>query len=134
MWSDYVSRGKDSWGVWDPEGREQILSLIEAKRIGGVVLLSGDRHGARVMRIERPSGFTFYEFELGSLGAHPGPTAMGARKDMQPFGLTREALFGECTVDTTVPDPTATFRIVDAAGKVRYQQRLTRSQLTPGRQ
>ena len=62
------------------------------------------------------------------------PETGGQDRTSQPFGLTREALFGECTVDTTVPDPTATFRIVDAAGKVRYQQRLTRSQLTPGRQ
>ncbi len=121
MWSDYVSRGKDSWGVWDPAGRERILSLIEEKQIGGVILLSGDRHGARVMRIRRPSGFTFYEFELGSLGAHPGPAAIGAHPELQEFGSIGEALFGECTFDTTLPDPTATIRIVGAAGKVRYE-------------
>lgn len=28
-------------------------------RIGGVILFSGDRHGARVLRIPRPSGFSF---------------------------------------------------------------------------
>ena len=131
MWSDDVSAGKDSWGVWDAPGRERILSLIETRRIGGVLLLSGDRHGARVMRIPRPSGFNFWEFELGSLGAHAGPAAMGAQPSLQPFGLTGQALFGECTFDTTVADPTATLRIVDPEGAVRYQAVLTRSQLTP---
>jgi alkaline phosphatase D len=132
MWSDYVSAGKDSWGVWDPPGRERLLSLIEEKRIGGVILLSGDRHGARVMRIERPSGFTFWEFELGSLGAHPGPPAMGKEPDLQPFGVIGQTLFGECTFDTTVADPTATIRIVDPEGNAHYQVTLTRSQMTPG--
>lgn len=131
MWSDYVSAGKDSWGVWDPAGRERILSLIEERRIGGVLLLSGDRHGARVMRIPRPSGFVFHEFELGSLGAHPGPAAMGKEPAQQPFGLTGEALFGELAFDTTVDDPTVTLRIVDAAGGERYRLTLTRSQMTP---
>ncbi len=131
MWSDDVSAGKDSWGVWDPPGRERILSIIEERRIGGVLLLSGDRHGARVLRIPRPSGFNFWEFELGSLGAHAGPAAMGAQPSLQPFGLTKQALFGECTFDTTVADPTATIRLVDPEGAVRYQVTLTRSQLTP---
>jgi alkaline phosphatase D len=132
MWSDYVSAGKDSWGVWDTPGRERIFSLIEAKRIRGVILLSGDRHGARVMRIPRPSGFTFWEFELGSLGAHTGPPAMGKQPEFQPFGVTGETLFGEFTFDTAAADPTATVRVVDTEGKERYEVTLTRSQLTPG--
>ncbi len=131
MWSDDISAGKDSWGVWDSPGRERILSLIEDRRLGGVLLLSGDRHGARILRIPRPSGFAFWEFELGSLGAHAGPAAIGAQPSMQPFGLTKQALFGECTFDTTVADPTATIRIVDPEGEVRCQVILTRSQLTP---
>jgi alkaline phosphatase D len=131
MWSDYVSNGKDSWGVWDPPGRERILSLVEQKGIGGVILLSGDRHGARVMRIPRPSGFTFWEFELGSLGAHPGPGATGKKPELQEFGAVRQALFGECTFDTTAKDPTATVRVLDPSGKTHYEVTLSRSQLTP---
>jgi len=133
MWSDYVSAGKDSWGVWDPPGRERIFSLIEEKGIGGVILLSGDRHGTRVMRIERPSGFIFWEFEIGSLGAHPGPGAMGKKPALQPFGTVHKTLFGECTFDTTPDDPTATIRVVAPDGKTHYEVTLTRSQLTPKR-
>lgn len=130
MWSDNVSNGKDSWGVWDAPGRERIFSLIEKLR-RPVVLLSGDRHGARVIRIPRPSGHVFWEFEPASLGAHPGPAAFGQPKEQQPFGATGEALFGECEFDTTPADPTATFRILDAAGTERWRTVLSRSRLTP---
>jgi alkaline phosphatase D len=133
MWSDYVSDGKDSWGKWDPPGRERIFSLIEERRIGGVLLLSGDRHGARVLRIPRPSGFAFHEFELGSLGAHRGPPALGKQPELQPFGLVHQAAFGEFTFDTASSDPTVTLRVVDRNGDVRFQMSLARSQLMPGR-
>jgi TonB family protein len=33
-----VSNGKDSWGVWDPTGRERIFSLIEARRLPIILL------------------------------------------------------------------------------------------------
>ena len=131
MWSDNVSAGKDSWGVWDPAAREHIFSLIEARRLP-VVLLSGDRHGARVIRIPRPSGHVFWEFELGSLGAHPGPPAYGMPKENQPFAAVGEALFGECSIDTRPADPTATFRVIDAAGTERWSVTLSRSAVTPG--
>jgi alkaline phosphatase D len=68
MWSDYISDGKDSWGKHDREGRERIFDLIEQNRVPGVLLISGDRHGARGFRIPRRSGFAFYEFEVASLG------------------------------------------------------------------
>lgn len=131
MWSDSISGGKDSWGKWDPEARERIFNLIEKRHIGGVVLLSGDRHGARVLRIRRPSGFAFHEFELGSLGAHEGPPATGSQPEPQLFGLVNRAAFGEFLFDTTPADPTVTMRVVDDGGKEIYQLSLTRSQLTP---
>lgn len=131
MWSDAISNGKDSWGVWDPEGRERLFAFIEKHRIGGVLLLSGDRHGARVMRIARSSGFHFWEFELGSLGAHPGPAAFGKNREHQPFGVSGVPLFGEFAFDVSGPEPAVTARVLDATGAERWSATLTRSQLTP---
>jgi alkaline phosphatase D len=128
MWSDNISNGKDSWGKWDPAGRERIFSLIEKHRLA-VLLLSGDRHGARVLRIPRPSGRPLWEFEMGSLGGHPGPPAFGADRANQPFGLTGEALFGEFTFDTSGPGPAVTMRALDAAGTVRHTVTLTQADL-----
>ncbi len=131
MWSDYVSGGKDSWGVYDPEGREEIFKLIEENNIGGVLLISGDRHGARGFRIPRPSGFNFYEFEVASLGARVGPPPIRADWDTQLFGISGEYAFGEFDFDATLTDPEVTFRLIHENGAVLYELTLTKSQLTP---
>ena len=132
MWSDYVSNGKDSWGVYDPKGRERIFSLIEKHRIPGVLLTSGDRHGARVFRIPRPSGYSFYEFEPASLGGRgDGPPARNPKWDSQLFGVAGEYAFGEFSFDATLPDPEVVFRLIRDTGEVLYELKLARSQLTP---
>ncbi len=132
MWSDYVSNGKDSWGKYDPQGREQIFSLIEKHRIPGVLLTSGDRHGARVFRIPRPSGYNFYEFEPASLGGRgDGPPAVISNCDAQLFGTAGKYAFGEFSFDATLPDPQVVFRLVPETSEVLYELKLTRSQLTP---
>ena len=131
MWSDYVSNGKDSWGRWDPQGREQIFQLIEKHRIGGVLLISGDRHGARGFRIPRPSGFKFYEFEAGSLGGRTGPPVTDPEWTEQIYGIAGEYAFGEFTIDATLPDPEVVFRLISEDGNSVHELKLTRSQLTP---
>ncbi|MCX7011130.1 MAG: alkaline phosphatase D family protein [Candidatus Sumerlaeota bacterium] len=131
MWSDYVSDGKDSWGVWDSKGRERIFDLIEKNRIGGVLLISGDRHGARGFRIPRPSGFDFYEFEAASLGGRQGPPVTKPEWDTQLYGIADKYAFGEFTIDATVPDPEVTFRLICEDGSVIHELKLTRSLLTP---
>lgn len=132
MWTDHVSNGKDSWGRFDPESREKIFSLIEKNKIGGVLLLSGDRHGTRAFTIPRPSGFKFYEFEIAGLGGRVGPPPISPEWENQLFGLSGEYAFGEFEFDTTVNDPTVTFRLItDRRATVLYELTLSRSQLTP---
>jgi alkaline phosphatase D len=131
MWSDYVSGGKDSWGVFDPEGREEIFRFIEDHKIGGVLLISGDRHGARGFRIPRPSGFEFYEFEPACLGGRSGPPVSNPKWETQLYGFTDKFAFGEFTFDVSPGDPTVTYRLVEASGETLYEFTLQRSQLTP---
>jgi alkaline phosphatase D len=130
MWSDFMSKAKDSWGSWDIPGREEIYDFIERNRIGGVLLLSGDRHGARSFRIERPSGFTLYEFEAATLGGIPGPGAFAPDRSAQLFGYPAGLkAFGEFTFEMGKADPEVTFRLIDE--NVLEQHTFTRSQLTP---
>jgi alkaline phosphatase D len=131
MWSDYVSNGKDSWGKWDPEGRDEILDFIEQHRIAGVLLLSGDRHGTRVFRLPRPSGYQFYEFEPASLGGRTGPAIRNPKWTTQLYGNADVFAFGEFTFDASVADPTVTYQIIEDTGNVLYELQLTRSRLTP---
>jgi alkaline phosphatase D len=131
MWSDYVSNGKDSWGRWDPQGREKLFRAIEESRIPGVLFISGDRHGARGFRIPRPSGYQFYEFEVAGLGGRSGPPVSDPAWQTQLYGVADVYVFGEFAFDTTVADPRVTFRLIREDGTVLYELPLTRSQLTP---
>jgi alkaline phosphatase D len=132
MWSDSLSRAKDSWGTWDIPGREAIYDFIEANQIAGVLLVSGDRHGARGFRIERPSGTTFHEFEAAALGGVPGPRAFAPDRSLQFYGYTGKVkAFGEFTFEMSGADPEVVFRLISESGEVLEQHRLHYSALTP---
>ena len=130
MWTDYISNGKDSWGTWDKATRKEIFTFLEKNRIGGVLLLSGDRHGARGFKMQRPSGYTMYEFEAATLGGVPGPGAFGKDKSAQLFGYKGGLrAFGEFTFDMAKADPTVTFRLIDEHEKPLEEHVIKRSQL-----
>ena len=136
MWSDYISNGKDSWGTWDALAREEIFDLIEKENISGVLLISGDRHGARGFTIPRKSGFKFHEFQVASLGGVPGPGAMAQDQTNQLFGYQGKGLkaFGEFTFDTKDTKPQVTFRLIDEIGNILEEYTLPYEKLTPFKQ
>ncbi len=132
MWSDYMSNAKDSWGTWDIPAREEIYNFIEANRIGGVLLLSGDRHGARGFHIKRSSGFTLHEFEAATLGGVNGPGAFAPDRSSQFFGYGAGLkAFGEFTFDMSKPDPEVTFRLIDEEETELEKHTFLCSALTP---
>ena len=127
-----MSKAKDSWGSWDIPGREEIFDFIEKNRIGGVLLLSGDRHGARGFKIKRPSGFTLHEFEAATLGGVPGPGPFAPDKSTQIFGYSGGLkAFGEFTFDMSKPDPEVTFRLINEEAKELEKHTFRCSQLAP---
>jgi len=131
MWTDHVSKGKDSWGRFDPEGREQLFQFIEKNRIPGVLLLSGDRHGACGFRIPRKSGHTFYEFEAATLGGRSGPAASASGHPDVLYAFTKQYAFGELTFDARQADPEVHYRLIHESGETLYELVLKRSELTP---
>jgi len=133
MWSDFISNGKDSWGTWDTIARNEIFNLIEIEKIAGVLLISGDRHGARGFTIPRPSGFVFHEFEAGSLGGVPGPDALAKDTANQLFGYhgSNAIAFGEFTFNTKKDKPLVTFRLIDEFGNILEEHILPYNSLTP---
>ena len=117
MWSDYISKGKDSWGTWDIEGREQIFQWIDAKKDSLVALLCGDRHGARGFAIPRPNGGHIYELEVACMGGVPGPGAHGEGREHQLFGYPgRTWAFGEFTFRKVDRNLEAVFRLIGPDG------------------
>ena len=137
MWSDYVSNGKDSWGTWDQESRDEVFDWIEDEKIGGVLLVSGDRHGARGFRLPRPSGFEFYEFEPATLGGVSGPGGIVKNCDQQLFGYSGKGsdgqpfvAFGEFTFQMG-KQPQVTFRLISQHAQVLEEIELPLETLTP---
>lgn len=130
MWSDYVSNGKDSWGTWDTEGRDEVFDFIEKENIAGVLLISGDRHGARAFKIPRASSYDLLEFEPATLGGVTGPPALVKNCPEQLFGHTNLIAFGEFTFDTKADTPTVTFRLIRETGEVMEEHAFGLSQLT----
>ena len=133
MWSDYITNGKDSWGTWDTEAREELFGFIEAENISGVLLVSGDRHGARGFTIPRPSGFKINEFQVATLGGVPGPVAMAEDTSSQLFGYpgAETIAFGEFTFNTREDKPLVVFRLINEYGNILEEHNLPYSSLTP---
>lgn len=131
MWSDYVSKGKDSWGAYDPDGREEILSYIQENNIGGVILISGDRHGARGFTIPRESGMEFYEFEAASLGGRVGPRAQDDSWNTQLYGYDGVFAFGELTIYPEGDNPFFIYRLIKENGDILYEKKVFRTDLIP---
>ena len=138
MWSDYVSKAKDSWGSWDRKGREEVFDLIEQNNIGGVLLVSGDRHGARGFKIPRPSGFSFYEFEPATLGGVSGPAGIVKNCSEQLFGYSGQTdqgenfvAFGEFTFESDSNGRSVTFRLITQHGDIVEEIRIPLDEITP---
>jgi alkaline phosphatase D len=125
LWTETADKGgADSW--WGVKGeREEILSLIDRKKIGGVVLLSADRHRTDIYRIKRPNGYDLYEFETSKLtNRHTHATRKQAI-----FSYNKGNFFGMLTFDLTAADPTISFRCITIDGKTVHTMMLKRSQL-----
>lgn len=127
LWTEFADKGgKDSWwGV--KEEREEIFSLIDRNRIPGVLLISADRHRTEIWKIDRPNGYTLYEFESSKLtNMHTHPT----RKEAV-WSYNQGNYFGLFQFDLTKDDPEVTFKAVNIEGKVLKEFPLKRSQLQP---
>ena len=125
LWTETADKGgADSWwGVKDE--REEILSLIDRKKIGGVVLLSADRHRTDIYKIKRPEGYDLYEFETSKL---TNRHTHGTRKQAI-YSYNKGNFFGMLTFDLTADDPEMTFRNITIDGKTVHTMTLRRSQL-----
>jgi len=125
LWTEHADKGgADSWwGVKDE--REEIFSLIDRENIGGVILLSADRHRTDVYKIERPNGYDLYEFETSKL---TNMHTHGTKKEAL-FSYNKGNFFGMLKFDLTKSDPEMTFQCITIDKETVYTLTLKRSQL-----
>jgi alkaline phosphatase D len=119
---------KDPWQGYKDE-RAEIFSFLAANRIGGVILISADRHRSDLWKIERPDGYALYEFESSRLtNIHTHGIMKGCL-----YGYNKTCSFGLLGFDTTKQDPEVTYRIGTIDGKIVHTFTLKKSQLTHSR-
>lgn len=125
LWTEAADKGgKDSWWGVKAE-REEIFSLIDRQRIGGVVLISADRHRTDIYKIERPNGYPLYEFETSKL---TNRHTHGTKKEAL-FSYNKGNFFGMLTFDFEPADPELTFRCITIDGQTVHSMNLRLSEL-----
>ena len=128
LWTEHADKGgKDSWwGV--REEREEVLSTIDKHNLGGVLLLSADRHRTDVYELHRPNGYTLYEFETSKLtNDHTHPT-----KPKALFSYNKGNYFGLIDFDLDKKAPQFTFKCITIDREEVYALTIKRSQLEKG--
>jgi len=101
---------RDTWQGF-PEERREIFDFLTDHRIGGVFLLSSDRHRSDIWTNVRTEAYSLHEFGSGYLtNMHTHDTAPDA-----VFSYNAKNNFGLLHFDTTLTDPAVTceFRTLD---------------------
>ena len=125
-WS-FNTKGKsrDTWNGFRKE-RAEIFAFLERHNIDGIVLISADRHRSDARRIDRDGAYPLYEFESSCLtNDRRHGLASGAI-----FGYNKQPSFGLLRFDTTKPDPTVTYEIVNIDGEVIHRLRVEKSEIS----
>jgi alkaline phosphatase D len=123
--SGEIVRAKDIWSGF-PEERKEIFDFLTQHRIGGVILLSSDRHRNDVRVHPREGAYPLWELESGWLTNEKGTEGSGAPR----FQYLDGPAFGCLTFDPSVTDPTVVMEIVTIAGSPVFHQELTLSALS----
>ena len=125
---DFRTKGdsRDTWNGYKKE-HEEILSFIENNKIGGVVLVSADRHRSDAWKIARPGGYDLYEFNSSRLTNQHVHKTM--EKEGAIFSYNEPQSFGLLTFDTTQTDPQVTYQVVNIHGEIPHSITVRRSEL-----
>lgn len=115
---------KDIWSGF-PEERAEIFGFLAEHRIGGVILLSSDRHRHDVRVIARPRGYPLWEIMSGWLTNEKGTDGSGR----PVFEYLGGPGFGFLTFDPAAPDPTVVMEIITLDGEPVFRRELRLSEL-----
>lgn len=128
--------GSEAWGNF-PLERKRLFRLIRESKANGLVVISGDRHLAEIMRLapEGGVGYPLFEVTSSSLNAPSGNfTKAGIRfaNEVNSYrvGLTYfDTNFGMIEIDWSQPSPLIRLQVRDEKGGVVLQQRVKLSDL-----
>ena len=129
--------GSECWGNF-PLERKRLLNLIRDTKAKGVVVISGDRHLAELMRLSPSAagiGYPLYEVTSSSLNAPSGNFSKAGVRFANEVNSYRVGLtyfdtnFGLIDIDWSPPSPLLRLQVRDEKGGVVLQQRVKLSEL-----
>lgn len=126
-WTDYLP-GVDAWVGYQQERDSLIFQHIIDNNIDGVIFVGGDRHRSDHFRIDDyfGAGYDFEEFSSSGISAGTmSPIDLNAI-----FSYATNRSFGLLSFNTTLPDPSVTYRIIDENGVERYIYTTSLSKLS----
>jgi alkaline phosphatase D len=121
----------DGWTAYFAEERDAILDFIADERIGGVVVLSGDRHRTEVWRLRQggEGSYPIYEFVSSNL-ANSSSDCKQSKHGSRLFCHTGTEYFGWLHFRMTLAAPELTYEARTTDGSVVYRLVLTASELS----
>ena len=126
----------ETYAAVAPAERAFLLDQIRARGIDGVVFLSGDRHHAELVRVERPGTYPLYEFTSSPLTAGVSTAALDPDSPEYenparvPGTLVADRRnFGTLTVSGPRTDRTMTMRALGADGVVLWERSVRAADL-----
>ncbi len=124
-----MSGFQDSWGSFS-EARARLFDAIDARAIGGVVLLSGDLHRSEVRMIARAGSWSIPELTSSPMANDPYPCP-AVNDSETSFCYDTANSFITIDIDPSIADPTLTARVRGETGQVLYEATYLRSSLGP---
>ncbi len=119
-----------------PAERQRLLDEIAARKVEGVVFLSGDRHHTELIKLDRPGAYPLYEFTSSPLTA--GASTAALRPDsperdnplrVEGTLVAGERTFGTLTVQGPRTDRTMTMRTYAADGRMLWERAVRAREL-----
>jgi alkaline phosphatase D len=116
----------EGWNHYASEQRA-FADWLLARRIEGVVFLSGDRHFGELLRVERPGAYPLYEFTSSPLTSRPPSRIDHAERsnpDLVPGTLVARRQFGVIEITGTGDERSVTFASHDSSGALLWRHQL----------
>lgn len=122
--------GNENLILLAPKERQQLIDLIKAERINGVIFVTGDRHHAELSKLDVPGGYPIYDFTTSPLSAG---TATNVRDNnthrVEGTLLQGERNFGMLEVTGPRTDRTLTIRLHRKDGSEAWRRSIKASEL-----
>lgn len=120
----------ESWARY-PAERQRFLDFLEARKVKGVLLLTGDRHVTELLKLERPGQYPLYEYTSSPLTSGMGRSEEEKDNPARVPGtwVTDKRNFGTAEVSGKPGDRRILLKAFDADGRELWRHEISQKEL-----